>query len=48
MDFIGSLGGVSDFMLQVAGWVLGGFAAFHQSYATMKVLYKIRRPESDE
>jgi hypothetical protein len=47
MDFIGSLGGVSDFMLQVVGWVIGGYAAFHQAYATMNVLYKIRRPESD-
>jgi uncharacterized membrane protein required for colicin V production len=48
MDFIGSLGGVSGFMLQVAGWVLGGYAAFHQAYATITVLYKVRRPESEQ
>lgn len=35
-------------MLQVAGWVLGGYAAFHQAYATMTVLYKVRRPESEQ
>ena len=44
MDFIGELGGVSDFVLMVSSWVIGGYAAFHASIVTMSVLYRVRRP----
>ena len=44
MDFIGSLGGVSDFVLKVAGWVFGGYATFHSLIITIQVLFRIRRP----
>lgn len=42
MDFIGSLGGVSNLLLQIVGWVFGGYAAFHSSTATLAALYKVR------
>lgn len=42
MDFIGDLGGVPAIMLQLAGWVIGSYSAFHASYATMSALYRIK------
>ena len=42
MDFIGSLGGVSDLLLQIIGWIFGGYAAFHSSVATISALYRIK------
>jgi hypothetical protein len=47
MDFIGSLGGVSDFVLMMAGWVYGGYAAFHSAFITIFVLYRIRRGKDE-
>lgn len=45
MDFIGDLGGVQGIMLQIAGWLIGSYSAFHASYATAKALYKIKTKE---
>jgi hypothetical protein len=42
MDFIGALGGVSDLLLQILGWIFGGYAAFHSGLATLAALYKVR------
>ena len=42
MDFIGALGGVSDLLLQILGWIIGGYAAFHSSVATISALYKVK------
>lgn len=42
MDFIGDLGGVPDLLLQICGWILGGWAAFSSSWATISHLYKVR------
>ena len=45
MDFIGDLGGVPAIMLQLAGWVIGSYSAFHASFATMSALYKVKTTE---
>jgi hypothetical protein len=45
MDFIGDLGGVPAIMLQLAGWVIGSYSAFHASFATMSALYKVKSIE---
>lgn len=42
MDFIGALGGVSDLLLQILGWIFGGYAAFHSGFATLAALYKVK------
>lgn len=42
MDFIGDLGGVPAIMLQLAGWVIGSYSAFHASFATMSALYRVK------
>mmetsp|Transcript_41931 Transcript_41931/g.64188 ORF Transcript_41931/g.64188 Transcript_41931/m.64188 type:complete len:140 (-) Transcript_41931:166-585(-) len=42
MDFIGTLGGVTDILLQILGWVLGGYAVFHSTFATVAALYKVK------
>ena len=42
MDFVGSLGGVPGFLLQVGGWVVGSYSAFYASISTVSVLYRIR------
>ena len=47
MDFIGDLGGVKDIMLQLAGWVIGSFAAFHASWSTVAALYRVKLPEGN-
>ena len=39
MMFLGNLGGVTDLLLQIAGVILGGYAAFHSSFATIASLY---------
>ena len=45
MDFIGDLGGVPAIMLQLCGWVVGSYAAFHASFATISALYRVRNSE---
>ena len=47
MDFIGDLGGVKDIMLQLAGWVIGSYAAFHASWSTVAALYRVKLPEGN-
>ena len=42
MDLIGSLGGVNRIMMQLATYVIGGYAAFHSSLATANALTKIK------
>jgi hypothetical protein len=42
MDFIGALGGVSDLLLQILGWIFGGYAAFHSGVATLTALYRVK------
>jgi hypothetical protein len=42
MDFIGNLGGVSGLLLEILGWIIGGYAAFHSSIATLAILYKVK------
>jgi len=44
MDFIGTLGGVTDIMLQILGWILGGYAVFHSTFATVSALYRVKSP----
>lgn len=48
MDFIGSLGGVSGFVMQIAGWFYGGYAAFHSAFVTIFVLYRIKRGQDEQ
>jgi len=48
MDFIGSLGGVSDFVLMMAGLIYGGYATFHSMIITIFVLYRIRRGSDEQ
>lgn len=48
MDFIGSLGGVSDFVLMMGGLIYGGYAAFHSALFTIFVLYRIRRGSDEQ
>ena len=45
MDFIGNIGGVQGILIQIAGWVFGGYAAFHSAFQTISVLYKIKGEE---
>jgi hypothetical protein len=47
MDFIGDLGGVKDIMLQIAGWIIGSYAAFHSSWSTISALYKVKLPDGN-
>lgn len=47
MDFIGALGGVTDILLQICGWIIGGYAAFHSAFMTMSQLYTVKNVESD-
>jgi hypothetical protein len=47
MDFIGDLGGVRDIMLELAGWLIGSYAAFHSSWATVSALYRVRLPDGN-
>lgn len=47
MDFIGDLGGVPDLLLQICGWVLGGWAAFHSSFATLSHLFRVKSSEAN-
>lgn len=47
MAFIGDLGGVKDIMLQLAGWVIGSYAAFHASWSTISSLYRVKLPEGN-
>lgn len=47
MDFIGDMGGVSDIMLQLASWLIGSYAAFHASWATVSALYRIKLPDGN-
>lgn len=42
MDFIGSLGGVSGFVLQMTQFVIGGYAAFHSSVVTASAINKLK------
>ena len=42
MDFVGALGGVPGFLLQVGGWIVGSYSAFYASISTISVLYRIR------
>jgi hypothetical protein len=43
MDFIGTLGGVSGLLLEILGWVFGGYATFHSGFATLAALYKVKQ-----
>jgi hypothetical protein len=47
MSFIGDLGGVKDIMLQIAGWIVGSYAAFHSSWSTICALYRVRLPNGN-
>jgi hypothetical protein len=42
MDFVGALGGVPGFLLEVGGYVIGGYSAFYASISTLSVLYRVR------
>lgn len=39
MSFIGDLGGVQGILLQICGWVIGGYASFHSIFSTVSALY---------
>lgn len=45
MDFIGDLGGVPAILLQLAGWLIGSYSAFHASFATLSALYRFKSGE---
>jgi hypothetical protein len=47
MDFIGDLGGVKDIMLQIAGWIVGSYAAFHSSWSIIASLYMVKLPQGN-
>jgi hypothetical protein len=47
MSFIGDLGGVKDIMLQLAGWIIGSYAAFHSSWSTISALYRVKLPDGN-
>lgn len=42
MDLLDALGGVPGIMLQIAGWVIGGYAAFHSSIITLGQMFIIK------
>jgi len=42
MMFIGDLGGVKDILLQIGGWVIGSFSAFHISWSMLSSLQFVR------
>ena len=46
MMFLGNLGGVSELLLQLAGLLIGGYASFHSSFATIAALY-LHKNEGD-
>ena len=43
MDFVGDIGGVPDFLIQVGGWIIASYAAFYASIATFSELYQVRQ-----
>jgi hypothetical protein len=43
MDFIGDIGGVTGIMLQIFGWILGGYASYHSAFMTIAALYKVKK-----
>ena len=42
MSFIGDLGGVQGILLQICGWIIGGYASFHSIFSTVSALYFIK------
>lgn len=46
MDFIGDIGGIGEILLQICGWVFGGYAAFHAMFSTIAVLYRHKANEN--
>ena len=42
MSFIGDLGGVQGILLQICGWIIGGYAAFHSVFSTISALYHFK------
>jgi hypothetical protein len=47
MDFIGDLGGVPAIMLQLCGWVVGSYSAFHASFAIISALYTVKNSDKE-
>lgn len=43
MDFVGDLGGVPGFLLQVGGWVVGSYSAFYSSLSMIEETYRVRQ-----
>jgi len=46
MDFIGDIGGVGEVLLQICGWVFGGYGAFHAMFSTIAILYLYKGEEN--
>ena len=42
MDFVGDIGGVSDTLLGVGGFLIGSYSAFYASLSTFSELYRVR------
>ena len=47
MDFIGSLGGVSGFVMDLSQFFYGGYAAFHSAIFTAYALNKLKTSQQD-
>lgn len=43
MDFIGDLGGTTGILLQIFGWLLGGYASFHSMFSMITALYRVKK-----
>ena len=46
MDWLGALGGVPDLLFQLAGFIIGGYAAFNSSFFTISGLYRVRSEDT--
>lgn len=48
MDFVSALGGVSRILLSFVGFVYGGFASYHKTFATVAALYRYRKEDVND
>ena len=48
MDFVGDLGGVPAFLIQVGGWIVGSYSAFYASISMIEETYRVRQPQRSE
>ena len=42
MDWIGDMGGVPGIVMDLCGMAVGGWSAFHSTFATISMLYRVK------